>query len=92
MNIKEHCRRLHQTYAINWTTTTLTLGIALLIQLMGIAVKHEYRTGMLSEAAAADLNGMLLASQAVLLLFWLTLCYKSYRGPTKWELNQWYNQ
>lgn len=63
-------RELHHSYAVNWTTAILVLGLALFNQLLGIAAKHEQQPGLVK---------IVVITQAAILLLWLVLCFKAVR-------------
>lgn len=79
--LKSASRELHHTYAVNWTTTLLTLGMALMLQVFGIAARHEYQQGGFTRSAFESFQELMLFGQAVLLAFWLALCLLAYLGP-----------
>jgi len=79
--IRTACRRLHHTYAINWTTAILTMGLALFAQLFGIAARYEYQRGALSAGGLQHLLGQLVVAQAFIVGFWLLLGILAWLGP-----------
>lgn len=86
--IRAGCQELHHTYAINWTTAIVALGMALFAQILGLAAKHEYRQGNLSETGLESLLGLLLIAHAAILAFWVALCILAWMGPESDDSSQ----
>lgn len=74
-------RELHSSYAINWTTALLALGMALFVQVLGVAARWEHARGGLSASGLESFLTILLVTQAFIVGFWLLSCALAWLGP-----------